>query len=203
MAKEKGASAMTEQTICAIPTYYKGRRYRSRLEARWAAMFDLLQWHAEYEPFDCNGWIPDFAIKTYDGNLPLLVEVKPIWHLDDALKAELDRCARPEHEVLVLGLGLLPRDEHSDPDGMPLALGWLGEWPFYPDDCRKRFWDKAALGRWRGCTVLGVCSREGVFTDRISGCYDDGCHGHEHWDPAAVHRHWATACNIVQWQAVP
>jgi hypothetical protein len=28
---------MTEQTICAIPTYYKGRRYRSRLEARWAA----------------------------------------------------------------------------------------------------------------------------------------------------------------------
>ena len=39
-----------------IPTLYNWRRYRSRLEARWAVMFDMLGWKAEYEPFDCDGW---------------------------------------------------------------------------------------------------------------------------------------------------
>ena len=61
-------------TIPAKPTKYKGRLYRSRLEARWAAFFDLLQWDYEYEPFDLNGWSPDFIIK---GNIEVLVEVKP------------------------------------------------------------------------------------------------------------------------------
>ena len=32
------------------PTLYNGRRYRSRLEARWAAFFDLVRWPFEYEP---------------------------------------------------------------------------------------------------------------------------------------------------------
>ena len=48
--------------IRAKPTTYNGRLFRSRLEARWAAYFDLLGWAWEYEPFDLNGWSPDFAI---------------------------------------------------------------------------------------------------------------------------------------------
>jgi hypothetical protein len=48
--------------IAPIKTTYKSYDFRSRLEARWAVMFDLLKWKWEYEPTDFNGWIPDFAI---------------------------------------------------------------------------------------------------------------------------------------------
>jgi hypothetical protein len=33
-----------------IVTEYAGARFRSRLEARWAAFFDLCGWRWEYEP---------------------------------------------------------------------------------------------------------------------------------------------------------
>ena len=33
-----------DYTIDSIPTVYKGRNYRSRLEAKWAAFFDLCGW---------------------------------------------------------------------------------------------------------------------------------------------------------------
>lgn len=36
--------------IKAIETHYKGYRFRSRLEARWAVFFDALGWEYQYEP---------------------------------------------------------------------------------------------------------------------------------------------------------
>lgn len=62
--------------IKAIPTKYAGVQFRSRLEARWAAFFDLCKWQWEYEPFDLSGWAPDFSIKKKDGGR-VLIEVKP------------------------------------------------------------------------------------------------------------------------------
>jgi hypothetical protein len=62
--------------MSGIPTIYRNRRFRSRLEARWAAFFDQMGWRWEYEPFDLNGWVPDFIIMEHD---KVLVEVKPIW----------------------------------------------------------------------------------------------------------------------------
>lgn len=55
----------------AIETNYKGYRFRSRLEARWAVFFDALNLQWEYEPegFDLgNGrlYLPDFRV-TYPG----------------------------------------------------------------------------------------------------------------------------------------
>ncbi len=51
--------------IKAIETKYKGYRFRSRLEARWAKYFDTLgiEWEYEKEGFDLGdaGWyLPDF-----------------------------------------------------------------------------------------------------------------------------------------------
>lgn len=64
--------------IKAKPTTYAGVTFRSRLEARWAAFFDIcgLQW--KYEPrFDfIKGWLPDFLITT--SACEILAEVKPI-----------------------------------------------------------------------------------------------------------------------------
>src|SRR5262249_22455242 len=64
----------------AIPTTYKSVNFRSRLEAKWAAMFDLLKWEWHYEPIDLNGWIPDFLLTktSFENSKPCLVECKPI-----------------------------------------------------------------------------------------------------------------------------
>lgn len=70
-----------EYIINAKPTNYNGRIYRSRLEAKWAAFFDHFNWHYEYEPFEINGWSPDFLLHLPEGCWTdidnVLVEVKP------------------------------------------------------------------------------------------------------------------------------
>lgn len=48
--------------LTAIPTRYSGVQFRSRLEARWAAFFDIAGWRWQYEPIDLAGWIPDFRL---------------------------------------------------------------------------------------------------------------------------------------------
>lgn len=62
----------------AIPTKYAGVNFRSRLEAKWAAFFDLLGFRWEYEPVEFCGWMPDFALHPDDGE-PIYCEVKPVY----------------------------------------------------------------------------------------------------------------------------
>ena len=62
------------QTTSAIPTTYASVHFRSRLEARWANFLDRLAIPWEYEPFDLNGYIPDFVLPL---TTPVLIEVKP------------------------------------------------------------------------------------------------------------------------------
>ncbi len=62
-----------------IPTIgYNDILFRSRIEAKWSYFFNILKWKNAYEPFDLNGYIPDFIIKeSLCGNIiNLLVEVK-------------------------------------------------------------------------------------------------------------------------------
>ena len=56
------------QTIKSIPTKYSGHTFRSRLEAKVAVFFDVLNLSWEYEPegydLPINGWyLPDFLLK--------------------------------------------------------------------------------------------------------------------------------------------
>lgn len=61
--------------MAAIPTFGpRGIKYRSRIEARWAYVFDKLDWKWEYEPIDLKNYIPDFIISFPKGKL--LVEIK-------------------------------------------------------------------------------------------------------------------------------
>ena len=67
--------------IRAIDTEYKGYRFRSRLEARWAMFFDEIgvNWQYEAEGFqDENGtrYLPDFKIERRSYG-PTYVEIKP------------------------------------------------------------------------------------------------------------------------------
>jgi hypothetical protein len=64
--------------IYAIETLYKGYRFRSRLEARWAVFFDYLGVAWEYEPQgyvlgDGSRYLPDFWLP----DLKYWIEIKP------------------------------------------------------------------------------------------------------------------------------
>ena len=68
-----------DNEIKAIETVYKGYRFRSRLEARWAVFFDACRIEYEYETegFELpNGerYLPDFYLPEYKWH----VEVKPL-----------------------------------------------------------------------------------------------------------------------------
>ena len=72
--------------IKAIETSYKGYRFRSRLEARWAVFFDALgiKWEYEKEGFDLGDglrYLPDFWLPDH----LWFVEVKAIPPVDDEL----------------------------------------------------------------------------------------------------------------------
>jgi len=64
--------------IKAIETVYKGYRFRSRLEARWAVFFDALglEWGYEVEGLDLGGlwYLPDFYIPDLEYRW---IEIKP------------------------------------------------------------------------------------------------------------------------------
>jgi hypothetical protein len=58
--------------VRAIETLYRGYRFRSRLEARWAVFFDAAGIRWEYEPqgftlADGSSYLPDFWLPGLDG----------------------------------------------------------------------------------------------------------------------------------------
>lgn len=70
---------MTDVTIQAIPTEYRGHTFRSRTEARWAVFFDALglMWVYEPEGFKLPSgvwYLPDFWLPE----MRMWVEVKPL-----------------------------------------------------------------------------------------------------------------------------
>lgn len=77
-----------DRNIKAIPTEYNGTQYRSRTEARWAILFDLLGIEFEYErakvQTGISNYIPDFILpesKTIfevKGSEPTRVELERI-----------------------------------------------------------------------------------------------------------------------------
>lgn len=176
--------------IKAIPTVYNGRQYRSRLEARWAAFFDLVGWRYEYEPFDLPGWIPDFLLL---GKAPVLVEVKPVMKFPKDVAGEIEKVVPKGYELLIVGCSLQIDPDDSDYER---AFGWLYE------DCGDEFgWDLAVLGRWRlGDGRIGFCSSEGGYGDRISGAYDGGSWGEDVFCMSEALKLWSRAGNLTQWR---
>jgi len=93
-------------TIRAIETAYKGYRFRSRLEARWAVFFDALGIEWQYEPegfeLEAGRYLPDFLIRCDINGVSCLnfVEIKgaPPTELDlilaDQLAKALDCCVQ-------------------------------------------------------------------------------------------------------------
>ena len=75
-----------KKKIKAIETKYKGYRFRSRLEARWAVFFDALELKWEYEPegFDLGDgvyYLPDF----YLPEMKVWIEIKGGFATDEEI----------------------------------------------------------------------------------------------------------------------
>jgi hypothetical protein len=171
-------------TVCSIPTIYRSRLFRSRLEARWAAFFDLAGWRYEYEPVDLPGWFPDFSLF---GAEEILVEVKPYSKLDQFDTAKIERAmagtAKQNLEVLLLGESIRCEDRY-----LP-QLGWL--------------WERYGGNTWAGALFhelggLGFCHEPGSYSNRITGQYD-GDRGMGA-DASHILNLWNEAGNIVQWK---
>lgn len=105
--------------IKPIETHYKGYRFRSRLEARWAVFFETLGCDWEYEPegFDLHGlwYLPDFRVRYPNGEI-YWFEVKS--HIKDISDDELLKIS--EFARLVDDIHLL--------DGPPEHCAYI---PFY------------------------------------------------------------------------
>jgi hypothetical protein len=181
----------------SYPTIYRGVRYRSRLEAKWAAFFDLLGWHHQYEPFDLKGWIPDFLIL---GHNDVLVEVKPIARIEQFEQPKvlnaLVQSDRYGTELLVVGCTTFPSYKS---DGMVgPAIGWLGE--FFESNASDRM-----EAYWFAKAILNKNPNWGFFhalasyQDRITGAYDGDHHLMIPPDDE-VQLLWAEAGNEVQWK---
>jgi hypothetical protein len=189
--------------IAAIPTQYNGINFRSRLEARWAAMFDLLDWEWTYEPVDFDGWIPDFAIH---GERVIYVEVKPVGEFPKEVAEKIDQSGCIQEVLIVGSLGPFFFDDFSDFE--PGYIGWLRE--CWTDDLKEWHfnWAAAPMGRWvgsenvgerqkQGC--IGFCHHDLSYCDRITGSYDGGCFGGGKITKQEVVSLWRQACNRTQW----
>lgn len=98
---------MSHQQIKAIETEYKGYRFRSRLEARWAVFFDTAGINWEYEPegFEFNGkrYLPDFYLPDFD----YFFEVKGTVFFDEDL---IEEFAEAINKTVLVAIG-----SHSEP----------------------------------------------------------------------------------------
>jgi hypothetical protein len=146
--------------IKAIETKLMGFTFRSRLEARWAAFFELCGWQWDYEPTDFNGWIPDFAIY---GRNPIYVEVKPVIKLPQEVADKIDSSGC-QNEVLILGQTFpVPNAKVNFTSTQSHALGWLREvYDCHCGDC------------------VGDCKKE-----KCQGCHGVLCRRHFFWDEAS------------------
>jgi hypothetical protein len=111
--------------IKAIETVYKGYRFRSRLEARWAVFFDVLGVEWVYEPegfesIDGYRYLPDFRIQLDKTTYWVEVKGDPDW-----LKKEFDTV----FHIHDFG-GILPNfSQNGNEDEVPNGLILLGEIP--------------------------------------------------------------------------
>ena len=174
--------------VHAIPTVYNGIEFRSRLEAKWAAMFDQLGWSWEYEPIDLKGYIPDFVLKWDHGHT--ICEVKPATTILDLHLAtsKIERSGW-EGEAMIVGASLEKRSIYS-------AIGILSDKRTWADDPSVSWaWSDAIQHRCASCFRHSVHHLLGGWHCRLCGAYD----GDGFLEPFDISPLWANATNAVKY----
>ena len=186
--------------IKAIPTEYNDVQFRSRLEAKWAAFFDLLEWEWEYEPCDFDGWIPDFLLKL---DSPIFVEVKPVHNFPQDIADEIEKSGCTE-DCLIVGMTLGSPNNSScygvqigwkrvvdDEEAIDLECADLVS-PVYKNWFEVVF----TLDKYKEITFDGAPGHSPGIVSFTDGWEDYGSKGLE----KEVQRLWKMAGNKVQWK---
>jgi hypothetical protein len=176
-----------------IETEYKGIIFRSRLEAIWGRFFDLMGWKWEYEPYDLNGWIPDFIIigKARE----TLVEIKPYSCFNDFIESgtickirnSIKYTDKKNKEILLLGCTLFLSKQIPDATKLEFIINelWVG------DD------DEAILNYYNNEWGFFACVNS--YEDRITSEYE----GDHLLNPVKYEialSYWNKAKNDVRWK---
>lgn len=149
-------------------------------------MFTLLGWKFEYEPYDLQGYIPDFILigKDITGkNKEILVEVKPTIDIEgfDLLKIKKalgDRYSK--EEVLLLGCTIMESGSEET------QIGWIR-------GCTE---DNAILNFFNG--HFGFIGDYMSWADRITGLYEGAHFVYRYCYNDAINI-WNNAGDKVQW----
>lgn len=176
------------QTTRGIPTRYAGIQFRSRAEARWAAFFDSLGWHWEYEPLDLDGYIPDFVlggrciVEVKGGVLSYKDIVSTSKHLPGSVELFLPAAPFTLHDPTQLGSARRKTDWKGEE-------GWCGAYLGACNRCRT-----AVPVRWEGPAECLLCGSEDAnasifLKPEIHSTLSD-----------ILKRAWAKACNTTQWR---
>jgi hypothetical protein len=213
-ARRMGVVNSNRYTMKAHATTYSASNFRSRLEARWAAFFDICGWAWDYEPFDLAGWVPDFLLK---GACPVLVEVKPLLlnHKKDedndaAVFDVIEKMTKPfsksepsEYDLLLLGIGPFLSAWQCDDGSEGASIGILldralslnsGEHVFGSGGCAL---DDKCPGDHKGRRGIDFCSDTNSFVHRMCGSYSG------HFSTMSLRdaeKLWREAGNRVQWK---
>jgi len=90
------------KSIKAIDTIYRGYRFRSRLEARWAVFMDSINVRFEYEgegfAFDGYAYLPDFFLPDMD----CFLEIKPTDPSEEEVTKAILLCEHTGKNVYIL-----------------------------------------------------------------------------------------------------
>lgn len=182
---------MTTPTIIAPPparalaTLYQNVLFRSRLEARWAAFFDLLKWPWAFEPVDLDYYLPDFLLLFNADRIA--VEVKPETRLQDLHRHAMHPARRGwRGETLAVGAVLFERN----------VIGVNAE----PIEIGEHITGAARVFRCINCGAISLLNDDHSWRCRVNGCYGGNAHVGEA-EPGELAGLWAQAGNRVQWRS--
>lgn len=175
-----------DSPINPIPTEYRGHRFRSRLEAKWACFFDNCGWPWEYEPVDLKGYIPDFILTFKE---PILAEVKPVL-VYEQFKDHWPKVKESgwDKEVLFLGARIFEHVNGFATIGQSIERDSFGTW-------------------YAGCAILELCRKckwTSFYNDthtyrcRANQCYD-GDHYLNPWAYENARALFADCSGVVQY----
>jgi hypothetical protein len=158
----------------AIPTLYNGVKFRSRLEARYAAFFDELDWRWKYEALELDSYLPDFLILFE--KRPLLFEVKGFDEELRAAQLKIEMSGWDGDSLIACG----------DVDGQTIGHVNIA----HPE---LRTWEEADVFFCINCGRVAVAAGGGSWRCRHCGARE----GHVgSYDPEEA---WNKAGNRVQW----
>lgn len=180
-----------EYPFAAHPTRYGGVLFRSRLEATWAAFFDLLEWRWEYEPFDLKGWVPDFMLR---GQHNALVEIKPITEPDADTIDKIMKAAGYQFP-LILG-GVAPPDKQ-------IINGRITTFSLHSSCCcgpQRNCWMNRAIAKVNG--KYDIVFGHDPYIALLSGVdvSDTGKIDYTEYNGDDIEDMWRKARNITQWR---